>query len=159
MANLITKTVRAGLLVGTLDISAAFIQYYIKFGKDPLNVLTFISSAVFGPAAFSRGDEMKVWGLLFHFGVAFSFTLFFFLIFPKLYAILKNKIIIALLYGPFMWAVMQYLVLPLTAAPKLTPTLQSANIAILILIFCIALPLSFIAAKYNRNKKWAQPIP
>ncbi|MFT3910833.1 MAG: hypothetical protein QM737_15555 [Ferruginibacter sp.] len=153
MATFISKTVKAGLLVGTLDISAAFIQYYIKNGKNPLNVLTFISSAVFGPAAFSRGDEMKVWGLLFHFGVAYSFTCFFFLVFPKLYRILKNKIVIAILYGPFMWAVMQYIVLSLTAAPKITPTLQSATIAILILIFCIAIPLSYIAGKYYRNKK------
>jgi hypothetical protein len=38
----------SGLLVGTLDITAALVQFYIKTGKDPLIVPKYIASAVFG---------------------------------------------------------------------------------------------------------------
>lgn len=51
-ANLI---LRSGLLVGTLDITAASVQYYARTGKSPLNVLRFVASGVFGQAALSGG--------------------------------------------------------------------------------------------------------
>ncbi len=152
MNHFFTRAIKAGLLVGTLDISAAFVQYYIKTGKSPTNVLTYIASAVFGNEAFAGGNMIMLWGLIFHFCVALSFTFFFFLIFKQLYAVVKNKIIIAVLYGAFMWSVMQFLVLPLTNAPKLTFKLENAVIAILILIICIGIPLSFIAGKYHKQK-------
>lgn len=154
MKNVFPTIIKAGLLVGTLDISAAFLQFYLKYDKNPVeNVLPFIASAVFGNEAFNGAGIMKVWGLLFHYGVAFTFTILFFLIYPKIIRIIKNKIILAILYGAFMWATMQYIVLPLTAAPALKFTIQSALIAIGILVICIATPLIMIAGKcYNKKQ-------
>lgn len=150
--NLFSTTTRAALIVGTFDISAAFLQYYIKTGKNPKNVLTYIASAVFGKHAFAGGVKMIISGLLLHFLVAYIFTLLFFLAYPMANNLLKNKIIIAVLYGIFMWALMQYIVVPLTSAPRLTVTLTSAIIAILILIICIAIPLSYMAAKFYKKR-------
>jgi uncharacterized membrane protein YagU involved in acid resistance len=141
----ISRLIKVWLLVGTLDISAALFYYYIRTGKDPENVLRFVASGVFGKDAFSGGTIMSIYGLAFHFLNAFLFTVFFFWIFPKLKLLSKNRILTAIGYGIFIWAVMQLIVLPLSKIGVTSFTLKSASIAISILIVCIGLPLSFMA--------------
>jgi len=63
------------LLAGTLDISSAIVKYYIdKHGSMPL--FKYIASAVFGQEAYAGGTLMVVWGLVFHYMIAFIFTVF-----------------------------------------------------------------------------------
>lgn len=96
MTNIVSKTFKAGLLVGTLDISAASLQSFIKTGNGPAGVLKYIASGALGNASFSGGAGMIICGLLFHYIIALSFTYFFFLIFAELYSALKSKFFIAL---------------------------------------------------------------
>ncbi|HEY4612913.1 MAG TPA: hypothetical protein VII11_08025, partial [Bacteroidota bacterium] len=81
------------LLAGTLDILAAFTQYMIGTGgKNPVNVLLFIASGVFGrETAFSGGYPMAALGLAFHYFIAFTWTLLFYLAYPKMNILAKNK--------------------------------------------------------------------
>lgn len=143
----ISKILAAGLLVGALDICAACLQYYIKTGKNPDNVLKFVASGVFGKEAFTGGALMSVCGLLFHFLIAFIFTTFFFFIYPRLKFLSFNVIITAILYGVFTWTVMNRIVLPLSNTPPLPFTWTGAAIAAGILTLCIGLPLSIIAKR------------
>lgn len=139
--------VKAWLLVGTLDILAAFIQFFLKTNKNPIAVLRFVASGYFGKEAFTGGDNMIIYGLLLHFLVALLFTLFFFLIVSYFPVILKYKLLTGIFYGIFMQLVMLYLVLPLSNVPKLSHTFLSVVTAIFILIICIGIPLAFIASK------------
>ena len=145
----ISKILGAGLLVGTLDISAACVQYFIKTGKSPENVLKFVASGVFGKEAFTGGVLMSVCGLLFHFLVAFIFTTFFFFIYPRLKFLSFNVILTAILYGVFTWAVMNRIVLPLSNTPPIPFTWTGAAISAGILCLCIGLPLAIIAKRDN----------
>src|SRR6187431_590610 len=89
---------RAGLLVGFLDGMAAVIQTILNNG-DPVKLFQFIASGVFGPKAFSGGDTMAMAGVLFHFAIAFTWTLIFFLIYPRWKALSWNWIITGIVYG------------------------------------------------------------
>jgi uncharacterized membrane protein YagU involved in acid resistance len=151
--NFWKTVVPAGLLVGTLDITAALVQFYLKTGKDPLIVLKYIASAVFGPSAYSSGNTMAAWGLLFHYLIAFIWTILFFLIYPKLKLLSWNRVVTGILYGIFIWIMMNQVVVPLS---KITPgafNLKQAIIAVLILIGAIGLPLSFIAHRYYAKRR------
>jgi len=138
----------AGLLVGSLDIIAALGNFYIKTGKDPLIVLKYIASAVFGKSAFYGDNLMAVWGLLLHFLIAFIWTIFFFFLYPKFKLLSWNRIITGIVYGIFIWLVMTRLVVPMSKASGGSFNLKQAIIAVLILIAAIGLPLSFIAHRY-----------
>ena len=139
---------KAGLLVGTLDIAAAFASAWISSGTAPYVVLKFIASGVFGrEAAFAGGWGMTAMGLLFHYLIAFSFTWFFFWIHPKVKTWIPNWVLLGLIYGIFVWVVMNRLVLPLSNTPKGPFNLQSALINASILIVCIGLPLSYMASR------------
>jgi hypothetical protein len=152
MKNLSLNVLKAGLIVGTLDILAAFIQFYSKTQKSPIVVLNFIASGVFGKEALTGGNKMAAFGLLFHYLIAIGFTFLFFALYPKLKEVTKNKLLLGTVYGIFIWLTMQFIVLPLSQAPTLKITLQGAITAILILIVCIGIPLSWLAQRYSNNK-------
>ena len=151
--NFWKTVVLSGLLVGTLDITAALVNFYNKTGKDPLIVLKYIASAVVGKeAGYSGGDKMAALGLLLHFMVAFIWTIFFFFIYPKLKILSVNRILTGFVYGIFIWFIMSHVVVPMTKVSGGAFNLKDAVIASLILVGAIGLPLSFIAYRYFKRK-------
>src|SRR5277367_4188462 len=142
--SFLANALSAGLITGSLDISAAFIQYFIMTHKSPVVILPFIASGVFGKEAFNGENIMILWGLIFHFITAIIFAIFFFWLSKMFPSILKNKLLTGILYGFFIWSVMQFIVLPLSNAPKSPLHFTGAIIAILILIVCIGIPLAYM---------------
>jgi hypothetical protein len=153
MNKVLSKIITAGLVVGTLDISAACTHYYIVTGKSPVNVLKFVASGFFGNEAFSGGTSMALAGLAFHYLIAFSFATLFMLLYPKLGFLSKHTIVTGILYGIFVWCVMNLIVVPLSNIPQRPFNLSSALINMAILIVCIGIPLSFMANNYYKKGK------
>ena len=150
--NLIKTILITGLIAGTLDILAASTNAYLRSGISPIRVLQFVASGLFGTEAFSGGLTMAFSGLIIHYMIALSWTLLFFLIYPKLSFLSKNKIVTGILYGIFVWLAMNFVVLPLTAVPKSPFNATQAIVGTVILIFMIGLPISILANRYYSNK-------
>ncbi len=145
--------ITAGLFAGSLDILAACTQFYLRTGKNPDRVLKFVASGVFGKDALAGGTMYAAWGLLFHYLIAFSFTVFFFWVYPRWKALAINKWVTAVGYGLFVWLIMNRAVVPLSQTPKMPFQLTQAMIAAAILICMIGLPLSLIIGKYYSQKQ------
>jgi hypothetical protein len=146
----------AGLIVGTLDAMAASIQT-LQAGGTLTKLWQYVASGAFGKPAFSGGLTMVAYGLLFHYLIAFSFTVFFFALYPRLSVLAKNRLVTGVLYGIFVWAVMNLIVVRQSAIGPgpINPT--KAALAAAILIVCMGLPLSYLAARhYGRNKSAAR---
>ncbi len=141
----------SGFLVGTLDIGAAFIQAAIN-GGTPIRVLQFIASGIFDRDAFQDG-YYALWGLGFHYFIATSWTSLFFYLYPRVKPLSKNKLLTGISYGTFVWFMMTQIVLPLSNTPKIPFKVLNAVIAISILIVAIALPLTYIASRFYKEKK------
>lgn len=150
--NLFNVISWTALLAGTLDITAAIVKYYIEKGKGPAPIFKFIASGVFGKEAFAGGKLMIVWGIVFHFMIAFIFTVILFLIYPRVIKWTKNKFITAILYGLAVWAIMNRVVLPLSHTPEFPFDITQAIIAAIILICMIGLPVAWIADNYYKKK-------
>jgi hypothetical protein len=147
-----TAVLTAWLIAGTLDISSALVLYTMRTGKSPVWVLRYIASAAFGKTAYSGSPLMSIAGLLFHYAVAFIFTVLFFILYPKIHALIKNKFVSGMLYGLFVWIVMNLLVVPLTRIPPFSITFAKAAENIIILILAIGLPLALIVHNYYYGK-------
>jgi hypothetical protein len=145
-----------GLLAGSLDIFLACLNAFIAKGTSPVIVLQFIASGAFGKAAFSGGWLMPLAGLLFHFIIAYSFTALFFWLYPSIKIMSKSIVATAIVYGIFIYVVMNLLVLPLTKIPAIPFRLEKAVIAVLILIGAIGLPLSIAARTFFRHRNASQ---
>ncbi|WP_257667020.1 hypothetical protein [Parapedobacter tibetensis] len=142
----------AGLLVGSLDIIAACVDYYIATGNGPAGVLRYIASGVFGDQAFTGSSAMIVWGLSFHYVIAYSFTILFFWLYPRIKFMATNPVATAVLYGISMWIITALIIVPLSSTPPLPFVFWKAVKAVLILIFMISLPLAFIAKRTADGK-------
>jgi hypothetical protein len=140
-----------GLLVGTLDITGAIINYVIATGgKNPIAIFRYIASALFDsslPALF-----LAVMGLIMHYVIALGWTALFFFIYPRLRFLRQSQIATGMLYGIFVWIVMTLVFLPLTRIPPLPVRPMQAAIGIGILIVAIGLPLSFFTHHYYFGK-------
>jgi hypothetical protein len=141
-----------GLIAGILDITAACIHAYLRNGTKPEGVLRFIASGVFGKES-ANGNMMILYGLLFHFLIAISFTFFFFLLVRMIPSLVKYPIPIAILYGAFVWLIMRYIVLNYISTIKVSPVvgkeaITHAIIGAVILMICIGLPNAFLARRY-----------
>ena len=113
-----------------------------------------IASGVFKKEAFSGGNEMIFYGVGFHYLIAFAFTIFYFIIFPYISFFRRQKILGGLLYGLFVWAVMNLIVLRIVFPTRAPITLEGAVIGASILMVMIGLTLSYFANKYYKNKNY-----
>lgn len=149
-----SKTIfKAALLVGTLDIIGALTHYYFKTGKAPFKpVLTFVASGLLGKPAFTNGDAMMLVGLVIHYCIATAFTIFFFLTVAKTKFARKQKLLTGILYGAFIWAVMSFLVLPLSNVPKMQKEFWNVTIGMMVLMVCIGIPLAYMNATKIKNE-------
>ncbi|HUR10327.1 MAG TPA: hypothetical protein VM012_03110 [Flavitalea sp.] len=144
---------RAGLIVGTLDILSAFLYYFLKTGKNVLNVLKFVAGGIYGKQAAAGGTGIMVVGLVLHYLIAFAFTVFFFWVFPKTKVFASNKILTGLMYGIFIWMVMNLAVVPLSKIGNRPFDLKNALINLIILIVCLGIPLSFMANAFYKKSE------
>ena len=142
-----------GLLAGTLDALAAIIHYTINGGKLPSRIFQYIASGAVGEQAFTGGTGMVILGIIFHYTIAFAFTLFFFLIYPRINLLSKNKILTAIAYGIFVWLVMNLIVVPMSNIPASPFNLKQAVIGAVILMLAIGLPVSIIIGRYYQTEK------
>ena len=143
---------KAWLLAGSLDIIAACTYYSLRTGNAPIRVLKFVASGVFGADAIQGDSGYAIYGLLFHYLIAFIFTVFFFIVYPYIRLFWENRWLTAFVYGIFVWLVMNRIVLPLSATPRGPLNWQQAAIGALILVCMIGLPLSFIIGRFYSRK-------
>jgi len=154
MNKTFSPIIQAGLVVGTLDITAAFLYYYAKTGNSQVfNVLKYVASGFFGKEALQGGGGMIVAGLLFHYFIAFVFTVLFFWIFPRIKLFHRHPLLTGIVYGCFVWSVMNLVVVPLSSIGSRPFVPLNAFINLLILIVCIGIPLSFMANHFYNKKQ------
>jgi len=143
----------ATLVAGTLDITAAIISTILN-GREVTKMFQFIASGIFGrETAFAGGTGMTLMGLLFHFCIAFLWSALLFIIYPGLKSFLRYKVLIGVLYGIFVWLVMNKVVLPLSRTPAISPTTKQMIIGCLIIIFCIGIPISLIVDRFYARSR------
>lgn len=147
-----------GFIIGTLDGLAACLNAMLR-GRDPMKVFVFISSGIFGREAFTAGDGMIAWGILFHYFIATIWTALFFRIYPKVAFLAKNRLVSAMSFGLVVWLVMNIVVLPLSRVPPLKMTFTNAIEGIFILILCVGLPAVISAQRHFRKGSSQESTP
>jgi uncharacterized membrane protein YagU involved in acid resistance len=138
----------SGLIAGLLDSIAGVIVYFIWFKLNPFQVLQSIASGIYGPSAINGGVSMIFAGLLFHFLIAYTVAIIYFLAYPNIIAMGKYKIAAGLIYGFAIWFVMNILILPFTNIPKSPFDGWLAAVGIIWHMTLVGLPISLITAKY-----------
>jgi uncharacterized membrane protein YagU involved in acid resistance len=98
--------------------------------------------------AFSAGKSVALWGILFHYLIAFAWTILYFVVYPKIKLLLKNTFLNGIAYGLFIWLVMNLIVLPLSNVPPSHFTTFRVLMGIGILMICVGLPIAWMTARH-----------
>jgi hypothetical protein len=139
----------AWLTAGCLDLLGAITVYSLIMQRvTTMRLLQGIARGALGNSAYEGGVATALAGVGLHFTIAFCFTVFYFFIFPYVPFLKKQKIISGLLYGIFVWCVMNLVVLPLLQVANIPTKWDSIIRGALILMFCIGLPISLIVSRY-----------
>src|ERR1700741_2424661 len=106
------------LIAGILDATDGFAVYYFAAGFNPIQVLQFIASGFYGAAAFQKGISCALVGLLAHFFIAFALAALYVGATRILPMLSRQAVMWGTIYGVAVFIVMNFVVLPHTAAVK-----------------------------------------
>jgi uncharacterized membrane protein YagU involved in acid resistance len=150
--NALRTILWSGLIAGLLDSLAGVIVYYIWFDLNPLQVLQFIASGIYGPTAINGGVFYIIIGLFFHFVIAYTVAIIYFYAFPKIKLLSQYKVVSGLVFGIGIWVVMNLLILPYTNIPKSPFDAGLAIVGIIWHMVLVGLPIAIITSKYYHRK-------
>jgi hypothetical protein len=139
-----------GVACGVFDITQAMVAFYLQSGLKPVTVLQSVASGLLGRASFQGGIKTAVLGAFLHFFIAFSWAAIYYLASRRLLFMTEKTVIAGLIYGEFVWIVMTFVVLPLSAIHR-WPTWSKASIITgpIDHMFLVGLPIALAV------KRWA----
>lgn len=141
----------AGLVVGVLDISSAFVIWWQR-GAGARRGLQGIAAGLLGANSYDGGLVTAGLGLALHFFVAFVVVSVFYLASRKIEFLTFHPVVSGVLYGIGVYIVMYWFVLP-TAFPTFRHRLWDDLLAVAIHISLIGLPCALIVRRYSQQTR------
>jgi hypothetical protein len=162
-ANSFSAVVWIGLIAGTLDISENLIFNAFRH-VGPARIFQYIASGLVGMSAFRGGAGMLALGVAIHYAIAMTWTALYFVTAERWRLLVRRPVVCGLLYGALVYAVMNFLVLPLTRIPHSRAAISLASLTngVLALLFCIGLTVALLTARELGDgslsrRAWEQP--
>jgi hypothetical protein len=134
-----------GLIAGTLDITDSLVFNHFR-GITSTMVFQYIATGLIGRRAIDLGQASVALGIVLHYTIALTWTAIFYVASRKLAILTRRPVICGLLYGAFVYFVMNFIVLPLSRVPHVhaTATLSARINAVVALLLCIGLTISLL---------------
>jgi hypothetical protein len=149
----VTRALVVGTLaVGVLDILDAFVFFGLRSGAQPIRILQSIASGVLGRDAYQGGIFAAMLGLFLHFVIAFGVVAVYLAATRLIPALNRRPVLSGLMYGVVVYAVMNLIVVPLSAAALgsgPTPLVVRVN-GVLIHVLGVGLPAALVAARVKQ---------
>ncbi len=108
--------VTGGLIAGTLDIAYACVFWAVKANVPARRIFQSVAAGLLGDATFEGGAATAALGLALHFFIATSMSLAYYLVAIRRPALIRRPVAYGIGYGLLLYVVMNYIVVPLSAA-------------------------------------------
>ncbi|HTZ84592.1 MAG TPA: DUF1440 domain-containing protein [Candidatus Acidoferrales bacterium] len=136
----------ATLVVGVLDAADGIVVHGLH-GQNPIQVLQYIASSLLGARSFSDGLASAGFGLVVHFAIALVVAAIYILASRRVAVLRTHWALLGLVYGAAVWAVMNLVVLPLTAVAPSPITTAAWVSGVMGHALFVGLPSAFFAKK------------
>jgi len=117
--QLLPGILKGAAIAGALDLSFACLNTWLRSGYGPSMVLKAIASGLLGTHAFFRGTGIAFLGLVLHFYIAFIWAAFYAAAATRWSILARHAVLGGGLYGILVFIFMKWVVLPLSAYPRL----------------------------------------
>jgi len=137
-----------GMIAGALDIAYACVHYALVYQVPPLRIFQSVAAGVLGrEAARAGGWATGTLGLGLHFFIALAMAFAFVVLASKWRGLLNKPWVTGTLYGLFLFAVMNLVVVPVSAAGGSPPKGQFLAGGILAHMFLVGMPILLFAKR------------
>lgn len=140
-----------------MDITSAFIIALSRGSTIP-RLLQFIASGLLGQEAFKGGTATAALGLALQFFIALALVAVFYVASRRIPFLRQHAVVSGIVYGLAVYAVMNLVVLPLSAA-KPRHSITGDLIQIGIHMFIIGLPTALLLRRFSGGNDPAMVIP
>ena len=139
-----------GLLAGVFDITYACVVWALR-GRSPVWVLQSVATGWLGANAFQGGLGAAALGLVSHFIIAFGAAAVYYAASRALRVLVRQAVLCGLLYGIAIFLFMNWVVIPLSAAPFRIPfTFAVLWKGFLSHALLIGLPIALAVRRYGK---------
>jgi len=140
----------AGLLCGSMDITAALVVYG-RFGLMPRRLLQGIAAGLLGPRSYEGGAATAALGLFCHYFIAYSAATVYYLASRGMPILVRHFIGFGALYGVAVYFFVQLMVIPLSNATRRPFSIKLTVIGVVIHIFCVGLPIATMVRRFSAS--------
>lgn len=140
-----------GLACGVLDITQACIAWGIQNHVPPYRIFQSVASGLLGPKSFQGSAATAALGLSLHFLIAFIWAVIYYVASRRIGFMTERPVIAGLIYGEFVWVMMNCVVVPLSAIHRWPPRTDMASMITGPIghLFLVGLPIALAV------KRWA----
>lgn len=136
-----------GLVAGTFDITYASTFWYLNRGILPTRVFQSVASGLLGNASFTGGWRTAALGLALHYFIATSMAVTYYLFARKWSDLWQKPWTYGPFYGLLLYGIMNYIVVPLSAANPGSRNLTWVLLSIAVHAFLIGTPCALFARR------------
>jgi hypothetical protein len=136
-----------GVLAGALDITYACLFWRIKAGLPASRIFQSVAAGLLGTASFKGGTATAWLGLGLHFFIAGCMALGYYLAARRWPALRHRPLAYGAVYGLGLYAVMNYLVVPLSAARGGSRDPLWIGLSVLVHMFLIGVPIAWLSGR------------
>ena len=148
----IAPVLTGGILSGAIDLTYACTYHGIVSNVPPMRIFQSIGSGLLGKASFEMGATSATVGFIAHFVILiiaagiFNFA-------RRRFAYLRdNAYVSGMIFGVGIWLTMNYIVLPLSAAPHFKSTMQGALTDFAVHVLLLGPAISLVAKYFDRTQ-------
>lgn len=142
MSSALHAVLWGGLIAGVLDTIDALIVFRLALGMNPIEILQYIASGMLGQESFRGGLATAALGALIHFFIAFGVAAIYYVASERFGSLWQKPIRYGLLYGVVVYLVMNHVVLPMSAVPRIPFSLALLLNGVIAHALLVGLPIA-----------------
>lgn len=136
-----------GIVAGGLDILYAMVFWWIKAGVAPGRILQAVAAGLLGRASFQGGTPTAALGLALQFFIAITMAFTYYFVARRWPLLVQRAVWCGLGYGLVLYATMNYVVVPLSAAGKGSSDPLWVTLTIVVHMVLIGLPIALFTRR------------
>jgi hypothetical protein len=140
-----------GLVAGTLDIVYACLFWALKSDVPAQRILQSVAAGLLGEASFEGGGATAALGLALHYLIAVSMSMVYYLAARRLPLLRQRPFLCGAGYGLLLYAVMNYVVVPLSAAGPGSKDPLWITLSIAVHALLIGVPIALAVQRTGRT--------
>ena len=151
-ARALAVVVAGGLLAGTFDILYAWLFWALKANVSMQRILQSVAAGLLGRGSFTGGTKTAALGLGLHYFIAVAMAVTYYAVARRWQILVRRAVLCGALYGALLYAIMNYIVVPLSAASPGSSDPLWVALTVGVHVLFVGIPIALASARaVNRS--------